>query len=80
MTSQPGKKWQLEGMEHGVCSTALENSGSPLDLSFERGKPILKTSPDNRGWGDKGYSVKEGYNKFLDTMREHKSSAKWKNV
>jgi hypothetical protein len=29
---------------------------------------------------DKGYSVKEGYNKFLDTMREHQNSAKWKNV
>jgi len=50
-------------------------------IRFLKGEaPIQKTRPDNRGWGNKGYSVTQGYNQLLNSMDGHQSSAKWKNV
>jgi len=49
-------------------------------MIIKGGKPIQKTFPYSRGWEDKGYSIKEGYDKILELMRGYQTSTKWYNV
>jgi hypothetical protein len=69
------KEWNLGGVpDH------LNNQAQILFSSLKGEAPILRVTPDSRGWGTNGYSVKDGYNTLLSTLRVYQNSTKWKNI
>jgi hypothetical protein len=70
----------LEGVEIGWCPRSHENQAQILFSFLKGATPILRDTPDSRGWGTTGYLVKYGYNTLLYTLRVFKNSTKWKNV
>jgi hypothetical protein len=60
--------------------THMSNQAQIMSSSLKGATPILRDTPDNRGWGTNGYLVKYGYNMLLFTLRVFQNSTKWKNV
>jgi hypothetical protein len=69
------KEWSLGGVPAHMSSQA-----QALISTLKGATPILRDIPDSRGWGTNGYSVKEGYNTLLSSLRVFQNSTKWKNV
>jgi hypothetical protein len=69
------KEWSLGGVP-----AHMSRQAQALISTLKGATPILSDIPDSRGWGTNGYSVKEGYNTLLSSLRVIQNSAKWKNV
>jgi hypothetical protein len=69
------KEWSLGGVP-----THMSSQAQILFSTLKGAAPILRDIPDSRGWGTNGYSVKEGYNMLLSSLRVLQNSTKWKNV
>jgi hypothetical protein len=69
------KEWSLGGIP-----AQMSNQAQVLISTLKGAAPILSDIPDNRGWGTDWYSIKEGYNTLLSSLRVIQTSTKWKNV